>query len=143
MFADVRRASRRLLIYGSSIARTALPISACPPAGHPLRRLLVSRLRLHGHTMLQFAALADWVPNKDFDRLFATLRGLQPAGFARHRQPRRHSVLIAPAVAWPRRAAIFTSSAIDRAPILRIIRPRCAFTVTSVIPSSPPTCLFI
>ena len=39
-------------------------------------------------------------------------------------------------------AAIVTRSAREPASILRIILPRCAFTVISLIPSSPPTCLF-
>src|SRR5882724_1514947 len=39
-------------------------------------------------------------------------------------------------------AAIFTRSASESAPILRITLPRWAFTVISLIPSSPATCLF-
>ena len=38
-----------------------------------------------------------------------------------------------PAVGCPRRSAIFTSSANDLAPIFVITRPRCAFTVISLI----------
>src|SRR5436309_4631720 len=38
--------------------------------------------------------------------------------------------------------AIFTRSATDPAFILRITLPRWAFTVISLMPSSPPTCLF-
>src|SRR4029077_16311755 len=39
-------------------------------------------------------------------------------------------------------AAIFTNSARESAFIFCITLPRCAFTVISLIPSSPPTCLF-
>jgi len=39
-------------------------------------------------------------------------------------------------------AAIFTRSARESAFIFRITLPRCAFTVISLMPSSPPTCLF-
>src|ERR1700722_14752997 len=39
-------------------------------------------------------------------------------------------------------AAIFTRSARESAFIFCITLPRCAFTVISLIPSSPPTCLF-
>src|SRR5712692_534610 len=39
-------------------------------------------------------------------------------------------------------AAIVTRSARESALIFRITLPRCAFTVISLIPSSPPTCLF-
>src|SRR6202012_4574891 len=42
----------------------------------------------------------------------------------------------------PRDAAIGTRLAIDGASILRITRPRCAFTVISLMPSSPAICLF-
>src|ERR1700704_3383958 len=41
-----------------------------------------------------------------------------------------------------RLAAIFTKSARERAFIFCITLPRCAFTVISLMPSSPPTCLF-
>ena len=44
--------------------------------------------------------------------------------------------------ATPSLAAIFTRSARESALIFRITWPRCAFTVISLIPSSPPTCLF-
>ena len=40
------------------------------------------------------------------------------------------------------RAAIFTNSARDSAFIFSIALPRCAFTVISLMPSSPPICLF-
>src|ERR1700730_9711036 len=40
------------------------------------------------------------------------------------------------------RVAMFTNSARELAFILRITRPRCAFTVSSEMPSSPPACLF-
>jgi hypothetical protein len=40
------------------------------------------------------------------------------------------------------RAAMLTNSARDSAFIFRIRLPRCAFTVISLIPNSPPTCLF-
>jgi hypothetical protein len=39
-------------------------------------------------------------------------------------------------------AAIFTRSARESAFIFCITLPRCAFTVISLMPSSPPTCLF-
>src|SRR5258708_2622787 len=39
-------------------------------------------------------------------------------------------------------AAIFTNSARESAFIFCITLPRCAFTVISLMPSSPPTCLF-
>jgi hypothetical protein len=39
-------------------------------------------------------------------------------------------------------ATMLTSAGSESAFILRITWPRCAFTVISVIPSSPPTCLF-
>ena len=39
-------------------------------------------------------------------------------------------------------AAIFTRSARESAFIFRITLPRCAFTVISLMPSSPPTSLF-
>src|SRR6266481_7398730 len=39
-------------------------------------------------------------------------------------------------------AAIFTKSARESAFIFRITLPRCAFTVISLMLSSPPTCLF-
>ena len=39
-------------------------------------------------------------------------------------------------------AVIFTKSATELAFIFCITWPRCAFTVISVMPSSPPTCLF-
>ena len=39
-------------------------------------------------------------------------------------------------------AAIFTRSARESAFIFRIMLPRCAFTVISLMPSSLPTCLF-
>ena len=49
-------------------------------------------------------------------------------------------------VRWRARGAVwrsrFTRSASERAFIFSITRPRCAFTVISLIPSSPPTCLF-
>ena len=38
--------------------------------------------------------------------------------------------------------AMFTSAGSESAFIFRITWPRCAFTVISLIPSSPPTCLF-
>jgi hypothetical protein len=38
--------------------------------------------------------------------------------------------------------AILTRSQIEPACILRISLPRWAFTVISLMPSSPPTCLF-
>ena len=38
-------------------------------------------------------------------------------------------------------AAMFTSSASESAFIFRIILPRCAFTVISLMPRSLPTCL--
>lgn len=41
-----------------------------------------------------------------------------------------------------RRAAIFTNSARDSAFIFCIALPRCFFTVTSLMPRRPPTCLF-
>lgn len=37
---------------------------------------------------------------------------------------------------------MFTSSAREAASIFCIMRPRCAFTVTSLMPRPPPTCLF-
>jgi len=39
-------------------------------------------------------------------------------------------------------AAIVTKSTRESAFIFRITWPRCAFTVISLMPSSPPTCLF-
>src|SRR3954462_6060296 len=42
----------------------------------------------------------------------------------------------------PSRAAICTRAGSDSAFIFRITCPRCALTVTSLMPSSPPTCLF-
>ena len=47
-----------------------------------------------------------------------------------------------PSLAYRSLAAILTRSARDSAFILCITRPRCAFTVISLMPSSPPTCLF-
>ena len=44
--------------------------------------------------------------------------------------------------ARPSLAAIVTRSAREAACIFRITLPRCAFTVISLMPSSPPTCLF-
>ena len=44
--------------------------------------------------------------------------------------------------ATPSLEAIFTKSARESALIFSITLPRCAFTVISLIPSSPPTCLF-
>src|SRR5574341_271403 len=41
----------------------------------------------------------------------------------------------------PSSAAMVTRSGRQRAFIFRIILPRCAFTVISLMPSSPPTCL--
>src|ERR1700685_4178583 len=38
-------------------------------------------------------------------------------------------------------AAILTKSTTDAAPIFCMTRPRCAFTVISLMPSSAPTCL--
>ena len=61
-------------------------------------------------------------------------RGATPMGDA--------SLYCAPADRRPSRAAIVTRSGSESAFILRIIWPRCAFTVISLIPSSPPTCLF-
>src|SRR4029453_8857532 len=46
------------------------------------------------------------------------------------------------AVARPRLVTMFTSAGSEFAFILRMTWPRCAFTVISLIPSSPPTCLF-
>src|SRR5690606_38409314 len=42
----------------------------------------------------------------------------------------------------PSLAAIFTRSGSEPARIFRITLPRWAFTVISLMPSSPPTCLF-
>ena len=42
----------------------------------------------------------------------------------------------------PMRAAIVTRSGSESAFILRMTWPLCAFTVISLMPSSPPTCLF-
>src|SRR5690349_2197095 len=41
----------------------------------------------------------------------------------------------------PRRSAVVTRSGNERAFILRITWPRCAFTVISLMPSSAATCL--
>jgi hypothetical protein len=43
----------------------------------------------------------------------------------------------------PSFAVMVTRSASESALIFRITWPRCAFTVISLMPSSPPICLFI
>ena len=72
----------------------------------------------------------------------------EPTGVRRRRgdvpAQRPRSVERQPFGAGARRslAAIVTRSARERASIFRITWPRCAFTVISLMPSSPPTCLF-
>src|SRR5580658_2480726 len=57
------------------------------------------------------------------------------------RESSYQAAVIAPSEGWSL-AAIFTRSARESAFIFCITLPRCAFTVISLIPSSPATCLF-
>src|SRR6266851_944595 len=73
-----------------------------------------------------------------------SVRGSRAKGTREEQAENDRSVECQPFGAGARRslASIFTRSARESAFIFRITLPRCAFTVISLMPSSPPTCLF-
>jgi hypothetical protein len=99
---------------------------------------------LHQHSAKSDPMGEDFYYAKEFASLdFAALkRDLAALMLPRPDGVRSLPPKLFPAVGCPKRSAIFTSSANDLAPIFVIMRPLCAFTVISLIPRSPPTCLF-
>ena len=106
----------------------------------------VMKTQTRSHQTSGDISIARWYWSIPGFQVCATtsVRGSREKG-AREEQPENdQSVECQPFGAGARRslAALFTKSARELAFIFRITLPRCAFTVISLMPSSPATCLF-